>query len=75
MQLRQNGRGEALISQRIEVVGRGVGTVVDMHHTRGQPTQHIIMFDNGSRDALTLSKNSADPSKNGHAFFMVSPDA
>ena len=64
--------GAGLVGVRIQVVGRGTGTVVDICHVRGKPTQHVVLFDNGSRELLTLSKDPTNPTKRGHKFYVVS---
>ena len=64
--------GAGLVGVRIQVVGRGTGTVVDICHVRGKPTQHVVLFDNGSRELLTLSKDPTNPTKKGHKFYVVS---
>ena len=47
----QNG-GTDLLSAKIEIEGKGIGTVVDVQKSAGKPTEHIIAFDSGTREAV-----------------------
>ena len=63
--------GAALISKRIEVHGKGRGTVVGIIKTKGKSTLHVIDFDAGGREVLLLSKDASSASAKGHRFWIL----
>ena len=68
---RESDSGAGLISKRIEVLGQGPGTVVDLYKALGRSTKHVVLFDNGKREVLMLSKNPNDPSSKGVKFYLL----
>ena len=68
---RQQDSGVDLVSKRIDVEGKGVGTVTDVHTALGKPTQHVVLFDNGARELLTLCKDPTSTSRKGHKFYVI----
>ena len=48
-----------------------MGTVVDMKKSLGKPTLHIILFDNGTRERLLLSKDPENPAAKGVVFELI----
>ena len=67
---RKAGSGASLLNRRIEVVGKGTGTVVGMEKHKGKPTKHVVVFDDsGTRDTLLLSK---DGGEKGEKFYLLS---
>ena len=63
--------GTALVSKRIEVEGKGKGTVVEVKVAKGKSTEHIVEFDDGRREAVLLSKDPAAPSSKGCKFWLL----
>ena len=51
-QERQRDGGRGLVSKRIEVAGKGRGTVVDVQSRLGKATRHVVLFDSGKREVL-----------------------
>ena len=70
---RQRDSGSSLLGQRIEVQGRGTGVVLDVVKAKGKATEHLIMFDDGKREAVLLSKERPDTSarSKGHRFWLL----
>ena len=71
---RKLGGGEGLVSKRIEVEGKGSGTVVEIRKAKGKSTEHVIDFDNGERESVLLRKHvSTDGTQNakGHKFWLL----
>eukprot|EP00936_MAST-01D_sp_MAST-1D-sp1_P001274 g1274.t1 len=68
---RESDSGAGLISKRIEVLGRGPGTVVDLYKALGRSTKHVVLFDDGKREVLMLSKNPNDASSKGVKFYLL----
>eukprot|EP00937_MAST-01D_sp_MAST-1D-sp2_P006884 g6884.t1 len=67
-QARQADSGAGLLDQRIDVVGKGPGTIVDVERKRGKATRHVVVFDSGARESLLLSKNGGTT---GEKFYML----
>ena len=66
--------GEALVSKRIDVTGKGVGTVLSTRHTIGKPTLHVVRFDgdgsDGREEAVLLAKSGGAAGK-GLEFIVL----
>ena len=70
---RESDSGAGLVGKRIEVLDKGIGTVVDMHRAYGKSTKHVVQFDSGSREVLTLSKDPNNPKTKGVKFYLIQP--
>ena len=54
---RKKRSGAALVDKRVNVVGRGIGTVVGMKKAFGRKTRHVIRFEpSGRTENLLLRK-------------------
>ena len=65
-QERRRDGGRSLVSKRIEVAGKGRGTVIDIQSRLGKATRHVVLFDSGKRETLQLGKTGF--SGKGYAF-------
>ena len=63
--------GADLISAKIDIEGKGVGTVVDLQKSRGKPTKHIIQFESGTREAILLCKDPRAAKPKGMKFWVL----
>eukprot|EP00936_MAST-01D_sp_MAST-1D-sp1_P001454 g1454.t1 len=68
---RESDSGAGLINKRIEVLGRGSGTVLELHKALGKSTKHVVLFDDGKREVLMLSKNPNDATSKGVKFYLL----
>ena len=48
-----------------------VGKVVDMRKSMGKATKHVIAYDDGSCEVLTLSKDPNNPRSKGLKFYIT----
>ena len=69
--MRLQDGGAALVSKRIEVDGKGVGTVIGQQKSKGKPTEHTIEFDDGKRETILLSKDPTAANAKGHKFWLL----
>ena len=63
--------GADLLSAKIEIEGKGIGTVVDVQKSAGKPTEHIIAFDSGTREAVLLCKDPRAAKPKGAKFWVL----
>ena len=63
--------GANLITAKVEVEGKGIGTVVAMQISKGKPTEHIILFESGVREAVMLCKNPHADNPKGTKFWVL----
>eukprot|EP00937_MAST-01D_sp_MAST-1D-sp2_P003418 g3418.t1 len=65
--------GAGLVDKRIDVFGKGKGTVVDIKKSTGRATKHVVLFDSGARETLRLSKDPNNPkaTAKGLKFYMI----
>eukprot|EP00937_MAST-01D_sp_MAST-1D-sp2_P007777 g7777.t1 len=68
---RGDSSGKALLNERIEVPGKGKGTVVDIAKSLGRATKHVVLFDSGVRETVHLSKDPSNPDAKGAKFYML----
>lgn len=52
----------ALVNRRVEVWCKGKGTVIDIKKSPGKAPKYVILFDNGARETLLLSKDGGGKS-------------
>ena len=71
MEQRQRDSGSSLIAQRIEVQGRGAGVVLNVVKAKGKATEHLIMFDDGKRETVLLSKDASSTGMKGRKFWVL----
>ena len=71
MGIRKQDGGAALVSKRIEVDGKGTGTVTALKKAKGKPTEHTIEFDDGKRETILLSKDPGVANAKGHKFWLL----
>ena len=63
--------GAGLLSAKPEVGGKGIGVVVDMQKSTGKPTEHIILFESGAREAVLLCKDPHAAKPKGAKFWLL----
>ena len=72
---RETDSGSSLLGRRINVEGKGPGTVLDVRKRLFSSTKHVVLFDGvGVREALVLSKRPADSSamhNKGFKFYLL----
>ena len=68
MEMRKRRSGDALVDCRIEVMGKGEGTVVGTIKSTGQSTMHKVRFNDGIEEIFLLSKA---PGGIGSEFILV----
>ena len=68
---RKTNSGAALVNKRVEVWGKGKGTVIDIKKSLGKATKHVILFDNGARETIQLSKYLDYAAGEGIKFYLI----
>ena len=68
---RKLNSGDVLVSKRIEVDGKGSGTVVAIEKAKGKSTLHVVDFDTGGREAVLLCKNASTGGTKGTKFWLL----
>ena len=58
------------MNKRVNIVGKGLGTVVEQQKSFGSATKHVILFDSGAREAVQLSKGM-DAKAPGEKFYII----